>query len=123
MGGNKYHARKWGGYDSKREARRAQELRLLEKAGRISDLREQVKYELIPAQWAEEPRIGKRGQPLKPRRRCIERACDYIADFVYRLPSGELIVEDAKSPATRTPEYIIKRKLMLYVHGIKIVEV
>ena len=121
---NKYHAQKWGGYDSKKEARRAQELRLLQQAEQISDLREQVAYELIPAQYVEEPRYGKRGQPLMPRRRCVERACVYVADFVYnKLPSGELIVEDTKSPATRTPEYIIKRKLMLYVHHIQIREV
>lgn len=121
--GNKFHARKWQGYDSKHEAARAEELRRKEVAGEIKDLRTQVPYELIPSQWEETPRIGKRGQPLKPRRHCLERACVYKADFVYSLPSGELIVEDAKSPATRTPEYRIKRKLMLYIHNIRIREV
>lgn len=120
---NKYRAKKWNGFDSKHEAARAEELRLRERAGEIKDLRTQVRYNLLPAQWEEIPRIGKRGQPIKPRRRCIERACDYVADFVYSLPSGELIVEDAKSPATRTPEYRIKRKLMLYVHHIRVREV
>ena len=50
-----------------------------------------------------------------------ERKCEYIADFVYTDKDGNTIVEDAKG--VRTPEYKIKRKLMLYRHGIKIKEV
>lgn len=90
--------------------------------GKIANLRTQVRCVLIPAQWTTEPRTGKRGQPLKPRRRCAERSCVYVADFVYTL-NGTTVVEDAKSPAMRTPEYVIKRKLMLYIHGIHIKEV
>lgn len=97
-------------YDSAKEARRAQELRLLLRAGEISDLREQVPYELIPAQ---RDKAGK----------VVERAVTYRADFVYNDRRRGTVVEDVKSPATRTPEYIIKRKLMLYMHGIKIQEV
>ena len=119
---NKYHAKKWGKYDSKKEAKRAQELKALEAAGLISDLREQVPLELIPAQWTEIPRTGKKGQPLKPKRKCLERACTYIADFVYKQ-NGVEIWEDVKSPVTRTPEYKIKRKLALYLKGIKIKEI
>ena len=48
-GNNKYHAQKSGGYDSRKEHRRANELRLMQRAGLISNLREQVSYELIPA--------------------------------------------------------------------------
>lgn len=118
---SKYHAMKYRGYDSKREANRALHLKLLAAAGEISDLREQVRYELIPAQWVEEPRVGKNGQPLKPHRRCAERSCEYIADFVYKDKNGNEIVEDAKG--VRTPEYRIKRKLMLWVHGIRVKEV
>lgn len=94
-------------YDSAKEARRGAELRLMERAGLISDLCAQVRYELIPAQ----KRNGK----------VVERPVYYIADFVYR-ENGETVVEDIKSPATRTPQYIIKRKLMLWEFGIKIRE-
>lgn len=119
---NKFNAQKWAGYDSRKEARRANELRALETAGIIHDLKEQVPYELIPAQWQETPRFGKNGQALKPKRKCLERACVYKADFVYEK-DGETIVEDVKSPITRTPDYRIKRKLMLYIHHIRIREV
>lgn len=106
----KYHNVKTRGYDSAKEAERARVLHLLEKAGKIRDLREQVKFELIPAQ--RENGDGK----------VVERACFYIADFVYVDNStGETVVEDAKG--VRTKDYIIKRKLMLWVHGIRIKEV
>ena len=48
-----------------------------------------------------------------------ERAVKYKADFTYR-EGGELVVEDKKG--LKTPVYVIKRKLMLFVHGIKIKE-
>ena len=92
-------------FDSEAEARRYDELRLMLRAGEISDLQRQVAFELIPAQKA-----GGRS----------ERACKYVADFVY-TKSGEVVVEDVKGH--RTPEYIIKRKLMLWRHGIVIQEV
>lgn len=92
-------------FDSEAEARRYDELRLMLRAGEISDLQRQVDFELIPAQKA-----GGR----------TERACKYVADFVYTR-NGEVIVEDVKGH--RTPEYIIKRKLMLWRHGIVIQEV
>ena len=50
----------------------------------------------------------------------IEQKCSYIADFVY-TENGEKVVEDTKG--FRTKDYIIKRKLMLYIHGIRIQEV
>ena len=93
-------------FDSKREARRYLDLLLLEKAGDISDLRRQVKYELIPSQ-----RINGK---------VVERKVEYIADFVY-LRDGETVVEDTKG--IRTKDYILKRKMMLYFHGIKISEI
>ena len=105
--GNKYHARKSGGYASRKEHRRANELKLLQKAGIISNLREQVRYELIPAQYDNQGKL-------------IERACSYVADFVYTEKNGETIVEDTKG--MRTDVYRIKRKLMLHVHGVKIIE-
>lgn len=105
--GNKYHAEKSGGYASRKEHRRANELHLLQRAGLISGLREQVPYELIPAQRGSDGKV-------------IERACSYIADFVYIDKDGNTIVEDTKG--VRTDVYRIKRKLMLHVHGIRISE-
>lgn len=109
-------------FDSRKEARRFQELRLLELAGEISDLRLQVKYILIPTQRAPSFEVYKRG-PNKGRRKpgeVLEKECAYIADFVY-AKGGETVVEDAKG--VRTKEYIIKRKLMLERYGIRIKEV
>lgn len=94
-------------FDSKKEANRYCELKLLEKAGEITHLQRQVKYELIPAQRLD----GK----------VVERAVHYIADFVYKDKDGELIVEDTKG--FRTADYIIKRKLMLWVYNIRIKEI
>lgn len=79
---------------------------LLERAGAIQNLQRQVKYQLIPSQ-----RIAGK---------VVERACSYVADFVYDR-DGETVVEDTKG--VKTPEYIIKRKLMLWVHGIRIREI
>ena len=87
-------------FDSQKEYNRWCELRLLERFGKISDLRRQVSYELIPKQAG-------------------ERACKYVADFVYQK-DGKTVVEDAKG--CRTDAYKIKRKLMLWVHNIRIKE-
>lgn len=93
-------------FDSVKEYKRFQELALLERAGQVSDLKRQVKFELIPSQ-----RINGK---------VVERPCTYIADFVY-FENGQKVVEDTKG--FKTKDYIIKRKLMLYVHGIRIKEV
>lgn len=90
------------GRASKRENKRAGELYLLQHIGEISDLEEQVKYELIPKQEG-------------------ERAVTYTADFRYRDKEGKLHVEDSKG--FKTQQYIIRRKLMLWVHAIRIEEV
>ena len=102
---NKYGARKVKApdgqvFDSVKEYHRWGMLKLLERAGRISDLKRQVSYELIPKQKG-------------------ERACSYVADFTY-MEDGKLVVEDCKG--FRTPEYRLKRKLMLWIHGIRIKE-
>lgn len=121
MAENKYHAKKvmvdGEVFDSRREYRRWMELRLLEKAGVIKDLRRQVKYTLIPAQ-RETDTVGSRGGVRKGK--VIEKECAYIADFVYK-ENGQTVVEDAKGH--RTDSYIIKRKLMLQVYGIRVREV
>ena len=110
-------------FDSKKEAKRYQELKMLEQAGHITDLKRQAKYVLIPAQYEPSGEICTKGKEKgKPKKgKLLERECAYYADFVYSTKGGELVVEDTKG--MRTPDYIIKRKLMLYVHGIRIVEV
>lgn len=102
---NKYRNIRTTGYASKLEARRGQELWLLERAGEIQDLRRQVRYELLPKQAG-------------------ERACTYIADFVYQ-EDGRTVVEDVKGQRWGAAYnlFVIKRKLMLHVHGIRVIEV
>lgn len=104
-------------FDSKKEAKRYQELSLLEKAGAIRNLQRQVKYILIPTQ-REPDVIGKRGGIKKGN--VIEKECAYYADFVYE-ENGQTVVEDTKG--MRTTDYVIKRKLMLHIWGIKIREI
>ena len=97
-------------FDSKKEAKRWQELRALQKAGKLRDLAHQWRYFLVPAQTRAD---GKK-----------ERRIDYVADFAYVDADGVTHVEDVKSPASRKlPAYIIKRKLMLFIHGITVREV
>ena len=89
-------------HDSRKEARRWVELTLLQKAGEISDLKRQVKYELIPKQEG-------------------ERAVNYIADFVYTdNKTGDTVIEDCKG--FKTDVYRLKKKLMQWRYGIKIKE-
>lgn len=109
-------------HDSRKEANRWCELTLLERAGKISNLQRQVPFELIPAQYESFERYGKNGKRLKDGKRCIEKSVVYIADFVYN-EDGKKVVEDVKSAATKKKEsYIIKRKLLLWVYGIKLRE-
>ena len=89
-------------FDSKKEGERYLFLRSEQLAGRISDLRCQIPFEVIP-------KIGK------------ERATKYIADFVYKDADGNTVVEDAKG--YRTEVYRLKRKLMLWQYGVEIREV
>ena len=95
-------------FDSQKESTRYYELRLLERAGRIENLRRQVKFVLIPAQRDQRGKI-------------LEHECSYVADFCYfDLDLGEEVVEDCKG--FKTDVYKIKKKLMLYVHGIQVRE-
>ena len=110
-------------FDSKKEANRY--IKLLEKQqnGEIRGLETQVKYILIPAQY-EPDRVGVRGGKIKGK--CIERECAYIADFRYIDNStGETVVEDVKGYRMKGAYnlFTVKRKLMFYVHGIRIKEV
>ncbi len=106
-------------FDSMKEYKRYLDLINLQKEGKIFDLQRQVKYLLIPAQ-REPDVIGPRGGVKKGK--LIEHEVSYYADFVYKLvDSGITIVEDTKG--FRTKEYILKRKMMLFFHGIKIKEI
>ena len=107
-------------FDSKKEARRYAELKLLQRGGVIRNLELQKSFELIPAQYETYARYGKNGKRLADGKRCIEKSCVYKADFVY-TENGQTVVEDTKG--MRTKDYIIKRKLMLFIHGIRIKEV
>lgn len=91
-------------FDSAAEARRYGELKLLERAGLIRDLVVHPSFELV---------VG--GQ----------RVGAYVGDFSWRPTTNvfELVVEDVKSPATRTPVYRLKRKLVKAIHGIDVQEV
>jgi hypothetical protein len=108
---NKYRNRKvtvdGKRFDSKKEAKRYLELQDLNNRGIIHGLQLQREFELIPSQKID----GK----------VAERAVKYRADFTYYDALGKLHVEDTKG--VKTPEYIIKRKLMLYIHKIRIKEV
>ena len=122
---SKYHSRTLTvdgeTFDSQKEYRRWQALRLLERSGNIFELKRQVKYELIPPQYGTIERYStKTGKRLKDAKRLLEHGVYYIADFVYRTADGAVVVEDTKG--VRTDAYIIKRKLMLKTHGIKIFE-
>ncbi len=110
---HKYHAKKieWNGetFDSKKEFSRYQELLLLQRARKISGLERQVKIPLLPSQKDENGKV-------------IERAVTYIADFVYfDIERNKTVVEDTKG--FKTPDYILKRKMMLYFNHIRVQEV
>lgn len=111
---SKYHNRKTTlagmTFDSQKEAQRYLELRIMERAGEITDLQTQVPFELLPTQK------DKDGKTLEQRVR-------YTADFVYIDSEGRRVVEDVKSPATKTKDYVLRRKLMLWRHGLRIREV
>ncbi len=98
-------------FASKREAARYVELLSMWRSGDISEPICQPVFELIPAKTAPSGRK--------------ERMVTYVADFAYyRASDGRRVVEDVKSPVTaKLPAYIIKRKLMLRVHGIEVVEI
>jgi len=120
---NKYNAKsvEYDGikFDSQKEALRYKELSYLLSEGIITDLRRQVKYLLIPTQ-REPDTIGARGGVKQGK--LLERECSYIADFVYTVvETGETVVEDTKG--FKTKEYAIKKKLMLFVYGIRIKEI
>jgi Iap family predicted aminopeptidase len=109
---NKYHARKCTvdgiRFDSMREAKRYQELRLLVQAGVIRGLTLQPEYKIwVTNRWTGEfVHIGR-----------------YRADFWYIGATDAVVIEDAKSPATRTTAYRLRKRLVEAIHGVTIREV
>ncbi len=105
----KYRAVKTNGYASKKEAKRAQELRLLERAGKISQLKEQVIFVLLPTQ--RDPKTGK----------VLEREVTWKADFTYfEEGNPNMVAEDSKG--YKTQQYILRRKMVLYFHNVRVRE-
>lgn len=104
----KYRNKPTNGYDSKKEARRAAELKLMQRLGKIKNLKEQVRYELIP-------------KALAPDGSVLEKACFYVCDFQYEFPDGSVRLEDAKG--FRTPLFVLKKKIMRFRYGLEVVEV
>lgn len=91
-------------FDSTKEYSRWCELKMMEKAGEIVGLVRQTRIELIP-------------------KTKLYRACYYIPDFCYfDKREGKTIYEDVKGGNFRTKEYLLKRKLLYWRHGIEIKE-
>lgn len=107
---HKYHAVKTNGYDSKKESRRADVLKLMLKQGLIFSLLEQEPFILCPKQ---------EGKDYNGKTICLRREMKYIADFVY-IEQGKFIVEDCKG--FKTPEYLRKKRLMKKLFNIDIKE-
>ena len=110
-------------FDSKKEAGYYQYLKQREEHGEISNLRMQVPFEIVPAVYGERTKHLKTKD--KTERYCIQKAAHYVADFVYIVTAtGKQEVIDVKSFITRKqPVYRLKKKLMLAVNNIEIIEV
>ena len=125
---NKYHAKKvvvnGKEFDSQKEAKRYGELCLLQRAGIISDLQCQVSFELIPTQYETVTEYTPKTHKEKQVQKVIEKSCKYIADFVYER-DGKTVVEDVKGyrDGQAYQLFVLKRKLMLWVHGIRVEEI
>lgn len=107
-----------GEFDSKGEYLRWLVLRDAEKEGKISNLRRQVSFELLPTQYRDV--VVQLKTKDKTLRRVAERPVTYIADFVY-VKDGETVAEDFKG--FPDDKYPIKRKMMLYFHKIAVREI
>ncbi len=104
---NKFRAIKTNGYDSKKEAKRAEELKILKNNGYISNLEEQKKFELQPSF-----KIQANTAPFKLE---TVRSISYVADFYYYdNEKKRWIAEDSKG--FRTKDYILKSKMFRYIY-------
>lgn len=126
---SKYKAKKYTvdgiEFDSKKEANRYLVLKNQERQGIIRDLQMQVPFVLIPAQYEECIEYTPKQRKEKRVRKLVEHKVSYVADFVYTRSTGEVVVEDVKGyrKGTAYSVFVIKRKLMLERHCIKVVEV
>ena len=113
-------------FDSKKEFIRWCELRIMERAGKISGLKRQVTFELIPSQREKSTEVYKAGpqKGLPKPGAVIENAVKYVADFLYCDEHGNTVVEDTKGykKGAAYDLFVIKRKLFLYRYGIRIKE-
>lgn len=115
-------------FDSKKEALRFKELCFMQRAGRISNLQRQVKFVLIPAQHEKTNEIYTKGARKGEYKdgKLLERECAYYADFVYYDQNKkQTVVEDVKGYKGGAAYAIfkMKKKLMLFVHKIHVIEV
>lgn len=108
-------------FDSRHEYNRWLELVQLEKLGKITDLKRQVSFELLPAQYDVITTFSPKKHKPREKRVLREKSVIYVADFVYLFPDGRQVVEDAKG--IKTDVYIIKRKMMRHMLGIVVQEV
>ena len=119
---NKYNAKKvtFDGitFDSKKEGLHYLLLKDMERKGEISNLRLQVPYELLPAIYRDE--IVHLKTKDKIERRLVQRAVNYVADFVYEKDGREVVVD---TKGLRLADYILKKKMMLALKGIEITEI
>lgn len=106
-------------FDSGREADYYVIYKNLQRNGKISNLRMQVPFELIPAVYREEVKHLKTKDKIV--QRCIQKSTHYYADFVYDDIDGKTHVIDVKG--RRTKEYSLKKKMMLAFKNIEIEEV
>jgi hypothetical protein len=118
--GNKKVVTAEGEFASKVEYHRWLFLQEAAKNGEIFNLRRQVEYQLLPTQYRTELKKLKYGR-VKAVQRVAERKVCYIADYVYEKADGQLVVEDTKG--FHDDKYPLKRKMMLFFHGIPIREV
>lgn len=90
----KYGAVRTNGFASKREAAHYQKLKLLEQAGEIRDLQQQVRFNLVVND---------------------KKICAYVADFTYRLKDGKAVIDETKG--YKTDVFKLKWKLLQALHG------
>ena len=118
---NKYHNKKvivdGVTYDSKREYARWSFLKTMEQQGLISELKRQVKFELIPP--IKEEKVVQLKTKEKTTEKTVQRAIEYIADFVY-MKGDTMVVEDIKASSKMGAidrVFLIKEKLFRYRYG------
>ena len=105
-------------FDSKKEGLYYLKLKDMQRNGEITNLRLQVPYELLPAIYKDEiVHLKTKDKTIK---KLVQRPVTYVADFVYTKDGQEYVI-DVKG--MRLPDYILKKKMMLALNGINIIEV